>query len=443
MSESESESESVLNNINEFYKLKNKYEQNNQKNKNKILYNPTLSWKERQTEFKKLKPKCINCKRPGGTAFITKLNKDTGFRELRSFCMATERCNLNIVIQLGRIETITNSLVEIKDSIQENKEKIIESKNLLLFNYIPSSQALKIFDNEKVEINEWTSLLEMYLEDYILLTDNEETKTKLNISTEKSYIFIQQIRDAIKQFKTTDDTQFVRDAVNIYITNLKPLLDEIQKLKYKENIVWFNEDNNTYHLLQNKLNISLLESGENNTKLIKFNVGFSGSNKSKIEESIGEPTNSSDNSLQDDIIGKPTFGENNTVTWSNKEYQKIWDKFKPEMKDALLTDKEWLQEFMDSCTSLRLNGKPCVFITPSNLIIPPQIIHVDKDGTEKEEYDFGNKVYNDLFNGFSPSYQDTLLKLYSNKDGVKNYNMLTDTLNGLLEQKLGFGKGYI
>ena len=59
---SESESESVLNNINEFYKLKNKYETYNQKNKNKILNNPTLSWKERQTEFKKIKPKCIYLK---------------------------------------------------------------------------------------------------------------------------------------------------------------------------------------------------------------------------------------------------------------------------------------------------------------------------------------------------------------------------------------------
>jgi len=440
---SESESELVLNKINEFYKLKNKYEKNNDKNKNKILNNPTLSWKERQNEFKKLKPKCINCKRPGGSAFLIKLNKDTGFRELRSFCMASQRCNLNIVIQLGSVETITDSLLEIKDKIQENKEKIIESKNLLLFNYIPSNQALHIFDTEKDEINEWTSLLEMYLEDYILLTDNEETKTKLNMSTEKSYLFIQQIRDSIKQFKTTDDTQFVRDAVNIYITNLKPLLDEIQKLKYRENIIWFDEDNNTYHLLQNKFNISSLESGENNNKLIEFNVGFSGLSKSKVEEAINTAKNSSDNSSRDDIIGKPTFGENNSVKWSNKEYQKIWDKLSTNMKVALLSDKEWLQEFMDNCTNLRLLQKPCVFVSPSNLILPPQIIHVDKDGTEKEEYDFGNKVYNDLFNNFDSSYKDTLLTLYSKKDGVKNYKMMEDALNGILEKNLGFNKGYI
>ena len=429
-----SESEVVLDNINAFYKLKNKYENDYRKNKNKLINNPTLSWKERQTEFKKLKPKCINCKRPGGSAFITKLNKDSGFRELRSFCMNRHRCNLNIVIQLGRVEIITDVIIEIEESIRESKERIIKTKNRLLFNYILPNEALTLFEKEKVEINEWTNLLESYLESYLLLTDNEKSRFTLNESIERHYEFIQQIKAAINQFQTTDDIHFVKDAVNIYITNLKPILDEIQKLKFKENIVWYNNDNSTYHLIQSKNTISSLESGEDNTKTINFNVGFTGVNKDNIDiESISNDT-------PDDIIGKPTFGENNSVAWSNKEYQKIWDKLTPNMKTALLSDNEWLQEFMDSCTSLRLLTKPCIFISPSNLILPPQIIHLE-DG--KEEYDFGNKVYNDLFNAFTPSYRDTLLTLYTTKDGVNNYKMLEGTLNSILEQNLGFKKGYI
>jgi hypothetical protein len=429
-----SESEVVLDNINVFYKLKNKYENDYRKNKNKLINNPTLSWKERQTEFKKLKPKCINCKRPGGSAFITKLNKDSGFRELRSFCMNRHRCNLNIVIQLGRVEIITDSIIEIEESIRESKKRIIETKNKLLFNYILPDKAITLFEKEKVEISEWTGLLESYLESYLLLTDNEKSKFTLNESIEQSYEFIQQIKDAIKQFQTTDDIHFVKDAVNIYITNLKPILDEIQKLKFKENIVWYNNDNSTYHLIQSKNTISSLESGEDSTKTINFNVGFTGVNKDNIDiESISNDT-------PEDIIGKPTFGENNSVKWSNKEYQKIWDKLTPNMKTALLTDKEWLQEFMDSCTSLRLLTKPCIFVSPSNLIMPPQTIHLE-DG--KEEYDFGNKVYNELFNGFGLSYKKTLLTLYSTEGGIKNYKMMEDTLNGILEQNLGFKKGYI
>jgi len=439
-------SDSVLDNINEFYKLKNKYENNIKKNKNKILNNLTLSWKERQNEFKKLKPKCINCKRPGGSAFLTKLNQDTGFRELRSFCMAIKQCNLNIIIQLGRVEILTDSILEIEDSIRESKKKIIDDKNQLLFNYINSNQAVSFFEKEKVEISEWTSLLELYLENYILLTDNEETKIKLKDSIERSYEFIQQIKEAIHQFKITDDTQFVRDAVNVYITSLKPLLDEIQKLKYKENMVWYNDDSDTYHLIQRKNNITSLQSGEDDNKTLHFNVGFSGLEREKEGEREKENVFSESKKSplsKDDIIGKPIFEENNIVKWSNKEYQQTWDKLSQKMKEALLKDKEWLQEFMDSCTSLRILKKPCVFITPSNLIFPPQIIHVEEDGTEKEEYDFGNKIYNDLFNRFDSSYQNTLLKLYSTKDGVKNYKMLENTLNSFLEKELDFTKGYI
>ena len=435
-----SDPEVVFDNINEFYKLKNKYDNVNHKNKTKIINNPTLSWKERQTEYKKIKPKCINCKRPGGTAFITKFNKDNEFRELRSFCMAREQCNLNIVIQLGRIELLPDSIVEIEDSVRKSKEQIIDSKNLLLFNYILPEKALTIFEDEKVQISEWTGLLEMYLESYILLTDNEETKLKLNESIERSYEYIQQIKDSITQFKTTDDVQFVRDAVNIYITNLKPILDEVQKLKYRENMVWYNGENNTYHLIQQKCTIKSLESGEDNTKTIEFNVGFSGVEKSRLDKM---PIVSTTTELSADITGKPTFGENNSVKWSIPDYQKIWDNLTPKMKNALLTDKEWLQEFMDNCASLRILQKPCVFMTPSNLILPPQISHVEKDGKEKEEYDFGNKAYNDLFNAYNSGYQSTLLSLYSKKDGIKNYKMLEDTLNSLLEQELGFSKGYI
>ena len=57
--------DSVENNINEYYKLKSKYESQNQKNKQKILNNRLLSIKEKKAEFKQLKPKCVNCGKPG------------------------------------------------------------------------------------------------------------------------------------------------------------------------------------------------------------------------------------------------------------------------------------------------------------------------------------------------------------------------------------------
>ena len=61
--------------LNTYYKLKNQYEINFNKEKNKIINLEGLSWKEKRTEFKKIKRKCINCKRPVGSKFSTRSDK--------------------------------------------------------------------------------------------------------------------------------------------------------------------------------------------------------------------------------------------------------------------------------------------------------------------------------------------------------------------------------
>ncbi len=106
-----------------------------------------------------------------------------------------------------------------------------------------------------------------------------------------------------------------------------------------------------------------------------------------------------------------------------------------ELKTALLTDKEWMQEFMDNCVKLRLQNKACIFVNPSNLIMPPQLI---EDGM----YDFGNPVYNDIFNKLDESYKKTLLTLFSvTEDGSKNYSMFENTLADIVKKELKFNSG--
>ena len=59
----------VKESLNEYFKLKQKYEAEIAANKKRIINNSTLSNREKRSEFMKLKPKCINCKRPGGSIF--------------------------------------------------------------------------------------------------------------------------------------------------------------------------------------------------------------------------------------------------------------------------------------------------------------------------------------------------------------------------------------
>jgi hypothetical protein len=432
--------ETIDNNINEYYRLKSKYDSDIEKNKKKILNNKTFSIKEKKSEFKQLKPKCVNCGKPGGTTFASVVNKNGNgnFRELRAFCKAVEPCGLNINIAVGNFENINDLLKMIEETIHDSKNEIINDKNKLLFGLMSTEDALENFESQKNMINDFTSLLENYLNIYIKITDDPEMKTKLVEDLEKSYILIQQIKTAIKNFDETNGMEFIRSASNIYVNELKPLLNIILKLTYKENKVVFNESEGTYHLIQKKYSIKDMEINNDKYETVNFdtNIQSKTSRKQRLnivnsssEEELEKSTTTTSN-----IIGTPTINkETGAVTWSNKNYQGLWSKMSKELKTALLSDKDWLQEFMDNCVKSKLTGKKCEFINPSNLIIPPQLI---EDGM----YDFGNEVYNKIFNKFDESYKTTLLTLFtvSPEDGSKNYTMMENTLSDIVKKELNF-----
>jgi hypothetical protein len=444
MLEETGDNQSVENNINEYYRLKSKYDNDNEKHKKKILNNKMLDMKEKKLEFKQLKPKCVNCGRPGGTTFASIVSKDSmgaKFRELRAFCKAVEPCGLNINIAVGNFENINDILKMIDGEIYTAKNEIISDKNKLLFGLITTEKALANFDLQKATIKDFTDLLETYLQIHIKLTDDPEKKLKLNEEVEKSYLLIEQIKTAIKNFNETNSIEFVRGAVEVYRDELRPVLNEILSLKYKQNMVVFEESDNTYHLVQRAYAIKDLEMNNDKYETLVFDTSVQPSAIKKrrlVVESSSSDTQSSDTSSSDaDIIGKPTIDEEDgTVTWSNRNYQGLWNKLNNELKTALLSDTEWLQEFMDNCVKARLQGKSCEFTNPSNLIIPPQLI---EDGM----YDFGNPVYNKIFNKFDESYKNTLLSLFSTnqEDGVKNYSMMENTLADIVKKELKFNRG--
>ena len=118
---------SVNDALNEYYKLKNKYESDFNKDKQKIIKNKGLSWKEKKSEFKQLKPKCINCKRPVGTIFSVKhLGKENDdSRELKAICGSlTEPCNLNITINPGVTYNLINHIKELEKDNDDYKNEV-------------------------------------------------------------------------------------------------------------------------------------------------------------------------------------------------------------------------------------------------------------------------------------------------------------------------------
>ena len=270
MAESD-EKDKITDAINEYYKLKMKYEADLSKNKKKIINNTRLSLKEKRREFAQLKPKCINCKRPGGTIFSTTFDKTADSRELKAICgIRAQPCNLNITILVGKFELFPLTLNDLSQDIKDEKTKIINNKNQNIFGYITAAQTVKLFEELKEQVSDTTALYMSYLEEYLDIIDNKQKNNDLKRDQEFFYSFLTEIHTAIGLFHSSDNTQYMRDAVDIYVNKLLPLLDKIMKLKYNENKVWYNENDNTYHLIQNKCTFKDIEFNIGQEKVVSF-----------------------------------------------------------------------------------------------------------------------------------------------------------------------------
>jgi hypothetical protein len=460
--------------LNEYFKLKDKFENDIKTNKKQIINNSTLSKREKRAEYLKLMPKCVNCKRPSkkGTIFSTTYHLDDdktdSYRTLKATCGdLADPCNLNIEIMLGKTESIEDTIKTIRNEIKDIKNDIIDNKNKLLFGLITTESAVEKFDAIKTYLSDLTSLYEMALDKFNNITDNIDKKNELDEALVQSFINIDEIKKCIKKMKENDDTQYAIDAVEIYTNLLSPLLNKIRHLKYAQNMVYNDEYTNTCRLIQNK--VSLIDLNlTNNNKVINFDVGlkvqkdkkdkkraafiiesdededeekgkFSIKIKEPEEKKIYQPYESkkiTEIPPDEPIIGKGDDG----IDWHLPEYKNLWSKLPPKLKTEFKLNIEWMKDFMYKCLNARfregLQFKGCRLPTPPNLILPPREM-------SNGQVDFGVSIYNIAFNKMPLSLQKTYLTFYKEDSTTKekNYSMLEDAMNSLVEKEVDFGRG--
>ena len=427
--------------LNEYFKLKRTYENKIMANKKKIINNSTLSNREKRSEYLKLKPKCINCQRPGGTIFKNISFKETdneeSYRQYNAQCgIIADPCNLDIKIQIGKYNFITEILDDLQNEIKNSKNEIIDDKNKLLFGYLKPNEVLEKFEDLKETISHYSSLYEIYLGNYNDVVDNKKEKTELQEAIIESYIQIQEVKNCIKKMNETNNVQYAQDAATIYSTILEPLFNKIRTLKYNETMVWNDDNLNTCNLIQTEYSISNLTYTSFKNKVAAYDVGLKAIQKKKpaliIESDESDKTVIPEPSKP--VETSPTFADGG-VKWNNPEYQKKWDRMPANLKEVLMTDEDWMKKFMYNLVYQKDIHYGYKFISPDKLLIPPREL---PDGG----YDFGVKIYNDEFNKLPESLKKTYMTFYSVKDGVKNYNMLRNAMDDLVAKAVGFNKGY-
>ena len=253
--------------INDYYKLKRDYESSIDKEVKKL--DKGLSIQEKRKEFKKLKPKCIDCNRPVGTTFSIAFDKAKDGRILSAVCGdKVDPCNLNINIFLGYTETYPEIIKGLENDIKKIKNEIIVDKNKLLFGFITTEQALDNFDSYSSTIGEKTERLTSVLELYLNETDNTEVNETIRTLQSEIYLTIGYIKDAMTSYDRTNNSQFVQDSVNIFVNQLTPKMTQLMNLKYNYNNVEL--ENGVFRLVQKKTSIEQIELTYNDSTVNSF-----------------------------------------------------------------------------------------------------------------------------------------------------------------------------
>jgi hypothetical protein len=272
--------------INEFYKMKDKYETAyKEKYINPLVKAKNTSQKEKRVAFSKLpKPECVNCKRNVGTVFSIKTNSSEFARKYIAKCGdANEPCPLNINLVKGTHFTFETEINQNADYIDDYKRKIIKEKYNMMFGYVAEETAIGNFEQLSIELKEMTNLAGDIIEKNILVNDNPEKSELLKRSIDifgKEYIL--QFKRMMKEYDESGNEQLANEAVKFYKNEMLPRIKEIQELKYEINMVEYDTEELTFLLRQRKNSLQSLEyTFSKDDKVLAFVKGTSTPSKNK------------------------------------------------------------------------------------------------------------------------------------------------------------------
>jgi hypothetical protein len=242
--------------LNEFYRMKSKYEDDvYSKYITPLINNQNMSKKEKRQAYLKLpKPECINCKRNVGTIFTINEDKESLFRVFTVKCGdIAQPCPLNITINYSIREQIYQTIEKDLKEIEQIKLDIIKEKNNLLFfsNELTNETIMNNFNNLTDKLKDLTSVTGYFIEKNILINDNPVKRNLL-----KKYIdefgkeFLLPFKNLISDFNQKDDEQIISEAVRFYKEEMLPKLNEILNLKYDVNMVEYDDLTKEYKLIQ-------------------------------------------------------------------------------------------------------------------------------------------------------------------------------------------------
>ena len=241
-----------LDEVNNYFKLKESYNDKLNQEKQKIINNKDLTAKEKRQKFHQYKKKCINCKQLGGTIFT---QKDNIFK---AYCGNTAKpCNLNISINREQKILIDEKLIEYIKTINSIKKQIILTKLDYVFNYTSEDESIVKFNELKTNLNDITDNYNTLYTQYINITHNLDNNDTIMTKLLNRADLINSIKSRMSLFKSTNNIKYVKECVELFITDLTQLNRELRELQY--NIINIEKIDNEFHLIKDSYTLKELQ----------------------------------------------------------------------------------------------------------------------------------------------------------------------------------------
>jgi hypothetical protein len=248
----------LINAIDSYYKLKQKYEKQFEDYKKKLRKNESLTRLEKKTLFNQFQPKCVNCKKVGGTVF------SKNDRVLKATCGSTEPCKLNIELNQGKYASIIDLDESYSKNVDTIKTKIIMTKLDFLFGYIiDETVAFDNFDKLRKNLKQYMEAQLLVQKSYNTVTINPEKQSAIRDAEGKFYEEIMDLKSLYKLYIENPRDGYITDMVDKYIKVIKPLANKIMEMKYVVNVIEVDDtqdkQDNTMYLVQKEYTLTELE----------------------------------------------------------------------------------------------------------------------------------------------------------------------------------------
>lgn len=249
-------SSEVLEEIDNYYKLKKQYKNSQQSSIAKIMSNENLTIADKRVRVKELMNKCINCKSDGGTIFEETHNY------LKAYCGANQKCDLNIDVDKGDQKILLPELLEkLRLSLEDQKTELIKLKIKHAIGSIDDDVALEEFEIKRERLQKITHVCSSIEEKLISVTNNIDTQNEINTLKENIYKNIQAFKDILDEYQKTSNEAYLGDAIQKYVNDIEPNASKLRETIYIINRIDSNvQDNDSeYKLVQKNYALEELE----------------------------------------------------------------------------------------------------------------------------------------------------------------------------------------